>query len=90
MAERVGAFFGQTDGKGAHRHRRPDQADRILSTGADFGDEANFEDDKEKFDAKVRVGHIKIVDFDKEKELATDRSKAEAAVGHIKVAYFDD
>ena len=78
------AMFGQTAGKGAHRHRRADQADRIRSRAA------NFEDEKEKLEAKVRVGHIKIVDFDKEKDLETGRPKAEVAVGHIKVAYFDD
>ncbi len=78
------AMFGQTDGKGAHRHRGADQADRIRSRVA------NFEDEKEKLEAKVRVGHIKIVDFDKEKDLETGRPKAVAAVGHIKVAYFDD
>ncbi len=78
------AMFGQTEGKGAHRHRRADQADRIRSRVA------NFEDEKEKLEAKVRVGHIKIVDFDKEKDLETGRPKAVAAVGHIKVAYFDD
>ena len=78
------AMFGQTDGKGAHRHRRADQTDRIRSKVA------NFEDEKEKLEAKVRVGHIKIVDFDKEKDMETARSKAKAAAGHVKVAYFDD
>ena len=65
-------------------------AERMGSRAATFEDQAAFEAEKEKLEAKVRVGHIKIVDFDKEKDMEAGRPKAEAAAGHVKVTYFDD
>ena len=78
------AMFGQTDGKSARTQPGVGHVDRLRSRVV------TFEDEKEKLAAKVRVGQIKIVDFDKEKDLEAGRPPAEAAAGHIKVVYFDD
>jgi ribose transport system ATP-binding protein len=84
------AMFGQTEGKGAHRHRKADQADRSRSAVV------NFENEKEILESKVQVDRIKIVESDrevesdKEKDVETGWPNSDAAVGHIKVVYFDD
>jgi ribose transport system ATP-binding protein len=78
------AMFGQTEGKGAHRHRKADQADRGRPAVV------NFEHEKKKLESKVRVGQIKIVESDKQNGLEDGPPDLEAAVGRIKVVYFDD
>jgi ribose transport system ATP-binding protein len=76
------AMFGQTEGKGGYKHRRAAQAERAAVV--------SFDDEKAKFETKVRVGAIKIVETDREKERETGQPDEKAAVGRIKVVYFDD
>jgi len=78
------AMFGQTEGKGAHRHRRIRQADHSAAGVV------HFEDEKKKLESKTRIGRIKIVDIDREKALQVGPSNGDAAPHRIKVVYFDD
>lgn len=78
------AMFGQTEGKGAHRHRRADRDERGRPAVVDF------EDEKNKLKPRVRVGRIRIVESDREAEAPTGPRRSEAGAGGIKVVYFDD
>ncbi len=86
------AMFGQTAGRGGGREgaapREAAGEPRLRSRAVDFDGE------KEKLEARIRVGHIKIVDFDRDKgrqesEPKSGASKPEPGVAPIKIVYSD-
>jgi ribose transport system ATP-binding protein len=78
------AMFGQTAGLGAAQHRRADETGRIGSRVV------SLEGERQRLQTKVRVGHVKVVDYDEDQGLARDGHQAEAGPRHMKVVYFDD
>ncbi len=77
------AMFGQTDGQSTINKLDGEQDDRIGSKIV------TFDEEKEKLEAKIRVGPIKIIDFDKENNREEESSKQEAGEDRIKIVYSD-
>jgi ribose transport system ATP-binding protein len=78
------AMFGQTEGKGGAGHRREEAA------GPGGPGIVDLQAERQKARPKVKVGHVKVVDFDKEKDMAETGAAPEAGPGRVKVVYFDD
>ena len=91
------AMFGQTAGRGGKTARARARAGAGAGAGAGSAAGAepslpkvvDFGHAKVKLDSKVRVGRMKIVDFDREKSREESGSKTGTDVGPIKIVYSD-
>jgi ribose transport system ATP-binding protein len=77
------AMFGQTNGQGVRSKQDLTRKDRLRSKVV------SLDGEKDRLQAKIRVGRVKVVDFDRENHQGEDDSESRGSARPIKIVYSD-